>query len=473
MVSSPDAPKTNAAKTGASNTSATNSDLTQLDRQSVWHQLIQHKAYDTKPPKRMERASGVYVTDDAGNELLDAVSGLWCVNVGYGRTELADVAHAQMVELAYYPLTMSHTPAIKLAAKLLEMLDFEGKVFFSCSGSEANETAFKIARQYQAQSGSGAWRYKIISRYRAYHGTTMGALSATAQAERRAKYEPLVPGFLHVPPPYCYRCPFGKTYGACNIECATAIEQTVIHEGPESVAAIIIEPVISGGGVIVPPDEYLPIVRDICDRHGILLLFDEVVNGFGRLGAMFGHELWNVKPDIISFAKGITSGYLPLSATVVRQHIFEVFLDSESPDAHFRHATTYGGHPAATAVSLANIDIVERESLPQRAERMGQYLMAALAPLQDHPYVGDLRGKGLLLGIELVADKATKEPLDEAKVKAVTAHCMANGVIIGRNTNTVPGLSNVLIMAPPLVLSEDEADAIAAAVNAALEAIEA
>ncbi|MGF1514495.1 MAG: aminotransferase [Elainellaceae cyanobacterium] len=471
MVSSPDASKTDPSKPDASPAKTSDLDLTQLDQQSVWHQLIQHKAYETRPPKRMDRASGVYVTDDAGNELLDAVSGLWCVNVGYGRTELADAAHAQMVELPYTPLTMSHTPAIKLAAKLLELLDFEGKVFFSCSGSEANESAFKIARQYHAQSGGGAWRYKIISRYRAYHGTTMGALSATAQAERRAKYEPLVPGFLHVPPPYCYRCPFGKAYGSCNIECATSIEQTVIHEGPESVAAIIIEPVISGGGVIVPPDEYLPIVRDICDRHGILLIFDEVVNGFGRLGSMLGHELWDVKPDIISFAKGITSGYLPLSATVVRQHIFDAFLDDESPDAHFRHATTYGGHPACAAVALANIDIIERESLPERAERMGRYLMTALSDLIDHPYVGDVRGKGLLLGIELVADKATKAPLDPALVKAVTAHCMANGVIIGRNTNTVPGLANVLIMAPPLVLSEAEADAIASALKDALDAV--
>ena len=445
--------------------------LTQMDVESLWHPMMQHQNYAQKPPQRMDRGVGCHVTDAEGKEYLDAVSGLWCVNVGYGRRELATVAYEQMLELAYFPLTMSHTPGVKLAAKLLEMLGFAGKVHFSSSGSEANEVAFKIARQYQAQTsekGAG-WRYKIISRYRAYHGNTMGALSATAQAERRSKYEPLVPGFLHVPPPYCYRCPFGKTYGACNIECATAIETTVVHEGAESVAAIIVEPVISGGGVIVPPDEYLQILRQICDRYGILLIFDEVVNGFGRLGKMFGHEHWGVQPDIITLAKGITSGYLPLAATAVQQDIFEAFLDEPDTDAHFRHISTYGGHPAATAVSLRNIEILETEQLPVQAARMGDYLMAELAPLRDHPYVGDIRGKGMLLGIELVADRQTKAPLVGKKIAAIVAHCLAQGVIIGRNTNTVPGLSNVLILAPPLILTTADADVLVATLKQALD----
>ncbi len=413
---------------------------------------------------------GCYVTDEQGKEYLDAVSGLWCVNVGYGRRELAEAAYEQIVELAYFPLVMSHSPAIKLAAKLLELLGFEGKVHFSNSGSEANEVAFKIARQYHSQtSNNSGWRYKIISRYRAYHGSTMGALSATAQAERRSKYEPLVPGFLHVYPPYCYRCPFGQTYGSCNIECATSIENTVIHEGPESVAAIIVEPVISGGGVIVPPDEYLPILREICDRYGILLIFDEVVSGFGRLGKMFGHEHWGIKPDIITLAKGITSGYLPLSATAVQQHIFETFLDEPGTTGHFRHVNTFGGHPASTAVSLRNIDILETERLPERAAQMGAYLMAELSPLREHPYVGDLRGKGMLLGIELVADQQTKEPLAGEKVGAIVAYCMNQGVIIGRNTNTVPGYANVLIIAPPLVLTLADADVLVTTLRQALD----
>ena len=444
--------------------------LTQMDVESLWHPMVQHKKYERTPPKRMDKAEGCYVTDADGKQYLDGVSGLWCVNVGYGRKELADAAHEQLVELSYFPLVMSHTPAIKLAAKLLELLKFEGKVHFSNSGSEANETAFKMARQYHSQTG-GARRYKIISRYRAYHGNTMGALSATAQAERRAKYEPLVPGLLHVHPPYCYRCPFGKTYGSCNIECVSNIENTVIHEGAETVAAIIAEPVISGGGVIVPPDEYLPMLRDICDRHGILLIFDEVVSGFGRLGQMFGHEHWGVKPDIITLAKGITSGYLPLSATVTQQHIFEAFLDETDATSHFRHINTYGGNPASTALSLKNIEIIETEELAQQAAKMGAYLKAELSNLEDHPYVGDIRGKGLLIGIELVADKHTKEPLLGEKIGAVVSRCLELGTIIGRNSSTVPGLSNVLIIAPPLILTKADADLIVSSLKQALEGI--
>ena len=443
-------------------------DLTQMDIESLWHPMVQHKKYDRSPPKRMDKAQGCYVTDSEGKEYLDGVSGLWCVNVGYGRKELADAAREQLIELSYFPLVMSHSPAIELAGKLLELLEFEGKVHFSNSGSEANETAFKMARQYHSQTG-GTRRYKIISRYRAYHGNTMGALSATAQAERRAKYDPLVPGFMHVHPPYCYRCPFGKEYGSCNIECATNIENVVIHEGAESVAALIVEPVISGGGVIVPPDEYLPILRDICDRYGILLIFDEVVSGFGRLGKMFGHELWGVKPDIMTMAKGITSGYLPLSATVTQQHIFEAFLDESDPTSHFRHINTYGGNPASTALSLKNIEIIETEQLADRAAEMGAYMRSQLSVLADHPWVGDIRGKGLLIGIELVADKETKEPLVGEKVGAIKERCLELGTIIGRNGSTIPGLSNVLIIAPPLILSKADADKIVGDLKQALK----
>jgi adenosylmethionine-8-amino-7-oxononanoate aminotransferase len=448
----------------------TETNLAEMDVNSLWHSMIQHKPFSSNPPRRMEKGMGCYVKDAEGKEYFDGISGLWCVNIGYGRKELAEVAYEQILELSYYPLIMSHTPGIQLAGKLMELLGFEGKVHFSSSGSEANEVAFKLARQYHAQTNpNGGWRYKIISRYRAYHGNTMGALSATAQAERRSKYEPLVPGFLHVQPPYCYRCPFGKTYGSCQLECATSIESTIVHEGAESIAAIIMEPVISGGGVIVPPDEYLPMVREICDRHGIVLIFDEVVSGFGRLGKMFGHQVWDVKPDIISLAKGITSGYLPLAATAVQQHIFEAFLDEPGTDAHFRHISTYGGHPASSAVALKNIEIMEAEQLADRAARMGDYLLDKLRSLLDHPLVGDVRGKGLLLGMELVSNKATKTPLETSKLVAITQACMAHGVIIGRNVNTIPGMANVLIMAPPLVMTEADADALVTTLQKALD----
>ncbi|MEO1401006.1 MAG: aminotransferase [Cyanobacteria bacterium J06635_1] len=438
-------------------------DLGKMDAESLWHPLVQHKPFSKKPPKCMAQGVGCYVTDTNGIEYFDGISGLWCVNIGYGRQELAEVAYEQMVDLAYFPLTMSHEPGIRLAHKLLALLGYPGKVFFSTSGSEANETAFKIARQYHAQTapaGSGP-RYKIISRYRGYHGHTMGALSATAQAERKLKYEPLVPGFLHVSPPYPYRFGDGQSEAAYNAACLRELEQTIRYEGAESVAAVIVEPIISGGGVIVPPDGYLRGVREMCDRTGILLIYDEVVNGFGRTGQMFGHQHWGVQPDIITFAKGLTSGYMPLSATVVKQSIFEAFLDDPGSDSHFRHITTYGGTPVCAAVGLRSIEILERESLCDRAAEMGAYLLGKLQRLLDHPNVGDVRGKGLLLGVELVKDKVSKTPLESAAMASVTQYCLDKQVIIGRNTNTIPGFTNVLILCPPLVITREEADHLA------------
>ncbi|MEL7313607.1 MAG: aminotransferase [Cyanobacteria bacterium J06559_3] len=438
-------------------------DLGKMDAESLWHSMAQHKPFSQRPPKCMKRGVGCYVTDMDGVEYFDGISGLWCVNVGYGRQELAEVAYEQMVDLAYFPLTMSHEPGIRLAHKLLDLLGYEGKVFFSTSGSEANETAFKMARQYHAQmapAGAGP-RYKIISRYRGYHGHTMGALSATAQAERKLKYEPLVPGFLHVNPPYYYRFGEGQTEDVYNAACLRELEQTILYEGAESVAAVIVEPIISGGGVIVPPEGYLRGVREICDRTGILLIYDEVVNGFGRTGRMFGHQHYGAQADIICFAKGLTSGYMPLSATVAKQHIFEAFLDDPGSDKHFRHISTYGGTPVCTAVALRNIEILQREGLAERAAEMGEYLLERLKRLLDHPNVGDVRGKGLLLGVELVKDKISKAPLENGGVTAVIKHCMDNQVIIGRNTNTIPGYTNVLILCPPLVVTREEADYLA------------
>ena len=448
-------------------------DLGKMDAESLWHSMAQHKPFAQKPPKCMKHGVGCYVTDIDGVEYFDGISGLWCVNVGYGRQELAEVAYEQMVDLAYFPLTMSHEPGIRLAHRLLDLLGYEGKVFFSTSGSEANETAFKIARQYHAQTapaGAGP-RYKIISRYRGYHGHTMGALSATAQAERKLKYEPLVPGFLHVSPPYYYRFGNGQTEDVYSQSCLQELEQTILYEGAESVAAVIVEPIISGGGVIVPPESYLRGVRDICDRTGILLIYDEVVNGFGRTGRMFGHQHWGVQPDIICFAKGLTSGYMPLSATVAKQHIFEAFLDEPGSDRHFRHISTYGGTPVCTAVALRNIDILERENLPERAAAMGEYLLGQLQHLLEHPNVGDVRGKGLLLGVELVKDKVSKVPLDDANVAAVIKRCMDKQTIIGRNTNTIPGYTNVLILCPPLVITREEADRFADTLSEAVFAM--
>lgn len=448
-------------------------DLSEKDVEVLWHPMVQHSVLPAKGLLRMEKSEGCYVVDSRGISFFDGISGLWCVNVGYGRTELAQTAKEQMEELAYFPLTMSHSPAIKLAAKLIDLLDEEGKIFFSNSGSEGNEVAFKLARQYhgQSQKERKGFKYKIISRYRGYHGNTMGALSATAQAERKSMYEPLVPGFLHIKPPYCYRCPFGSEKGNCKLECAQTLEDTIIQEGASSVAAFIMEPIIAGGGVIVPPDAYIPRIKEICEKHDVLLIMDEVVTGFGRTGKMFGHEHWGVKPDLMTMAKGISSGYMPLSATFAKQHIFEAFLDEPGTLSHFRHVNTYGGHPVATAVGLHNIEILEDESLAENAAVMGDYIMKRLKEIDDLPIIGEIRGRGLLIGIELVSDKMKKTPLDEKKVISIVAECLARGFIIGRNTNTTPGFSNVLIIAPPLIITKEQADELTDTIKASIETV--
>jgi taurine-pyruvate aminotransferase len=444
-------------------------DLETQDRESLWHALMQHSTIDSKPPLRAETSHGCYVANDQGRRYFDGVSGLWCVNVGYGRKELAETARQQMEDLCYFPLTQSHAPAIRLAGKMLELLDMEGKVFFSSSGSEANEVAFKIVRQYHAQKKSKpGTKYKIISRYRGYHGNTMGALSATAQAERKHLYEPLVPGFLHIQPPYCYRCPFGKEPGDCGLACADALESTIVQEGADSVAAFIMEPVIAGGGVIVSPDGYLQRIREICDKYDVILILDEVVTGFGRTGQMFGHQHWGVQPDVMTVAKGVSSGYMPLSATFAKQSIFEAFLDEPGTMSHFRHVSTYGGHPVATAVGLANIGILEGEGLTGNAAEMGERLINRLKTAEGHPWIGEIRGKGLLMGIELVKDKKSKEPLEAGLVTKIIGSCLEKGFIIGRNANTVPGFANVLIIAPPLVVTPEEIDQLS---NVVLQAI--
>ena len=444
--------------------------ISDLDVRALWHPLTQHKPLADNPPPLIVRGDGCYLEDDQGRRYLDAMAGLWCVNIGYGRSELAETAAAQMTELPYLAPTMTHAPGAQLADKILELLGWQGRVYFSSSGSEANEVAFKVARQYHLQSGKpgGATRYKIISRHRAYHGNTLGAMSATGQAERKIGYGPMAPGFIHVPPPYPYRAHPKLTAAEHGIACAQAIEETIIYEGPESVAALLMEPIISGGGVLVPPDEYLPRVRELCDEYGVLLIFDEVVSGYGRTGKLFGHDHWDVKPDIITMAKGLSSGYMPLAATAVQQYIFDTFMGEPGDLSHFRHINTFGGHPVSTAVGLRNLEIVEEEGLTENARRVGDYSLAQLKNLSSHPWVGEARGRGLLLGVELVADKETKQPLDDAEVLAILGRCKQAGVILGRNGNTVPGLCNILIVAPPLVATESEIDLLVEALVFAL-----
>ncbi|WP_066049219.1 aspartate aminotransferase family protein [Robertmurraya korlensis] len=429
-------------------------DFLTKDKDFLWHSM---KPYNPNSTMIAEKAEGSWVTDHDGNRFLDGMAGLWCVNVGYGRTELADAAYDQLKKMAYFPLTQSHTPAIQLAEKLNELLGDEYVIFFSNSGSEANETAFKIARQYHQQKGEHS-RYKFISRYRAYHGNTMGSLAATGQAQRKYRYEPLAPGFVHVPPPDSYRSKDQMNSPSSELESVKDIERVMTWELSETIAGVIMEPIITGGGILIPPDNYMKGVKEACEKHGALLIVDEVICGFGRTGKAFGFMNYGVKPDIVTMAKGITSAYLPLSATAVKKEIYEAFKGTEEYD-YFRHVNTFGGNPAACALAIKNLEIMQSENLFERSANLGDQLKQRLSEsLRNHPFVGDVRGKGLLLGIELVKDKASKEPLDVDLVNQVLTGCKKKGLIIGKNGATVAGFNNVLTISPPLSIKKEDLD---------------
>jgi taurine-pyruvate aminotransferase len=428
--------------------------LAEKDRKHLWHHISPYN--EKADPMVVTEASGAWITDNKGNKYLDGMSGLWCVNSGYGREELAQAAYQQLKKLSFFPLTQSHEPAILLAEKLNEWLEDEYVIFFSNSGSDANEVAFKITRQYHAQNGEPE-RYKFISRYRAYHGSSMGALSATGQSQRKYKYEPLVSGFLHVRPPDSYRRPEGQTVEEFNLQCAQDIEQKIIWEGKETLAGVIMEPVITGGGIITPHPLYLKRVEEICNKYGVLLIIDEVICGFGRTGKKFGFQNFGIKPDIVTMAKGITSAYMPLSATAVKKEIYEKFKTSSEYD-HFRHVNTFGGNPASCAVALANLELMEREKLIDRSRVLGERLSAEMKDLNSHPNVGDIRSIGFLMGIELVKDTDTKEPAPPSFLGDIISECKANGLIIGKNGDTVAGHNNILALSPPLSCTDHDLD---------------
>ncbi|MFD1361736.1 aspartate aminotransferase family protein [Lentibacillus salinarum] len=435
--------------------------LVEKDQKNIWHHMSKDDA--NREPMIATEAKGSWITDHNGNSYLDGMSGLWCVNVGYGREELAQAAYDQLKEMSYTSMSQSHLPAIKLAEKLNDMLNDEYMIFYSNSGSDANEVAFKVARQYHQQNGESL-RYKFISRYRAYHGGSLGALAATGQSIRKYKYEPLTSGFLHVAPPDNYRRPEGQSIEEYNLQRAEEIEEKIIWEQKETIAAVIMEPVITGGGVLIPHPVYVEKVEEICKRHGVLLIIDEVICGFGRTGRTFGHMHSDIKPDIITMAKGLTSAYLPLSVTAVRKDIYETFNNTEE-NSHFRHVNTFGGNPAACAVALKNIDIMERENLTNRAAVLGEKLRDGLKELENHPYVGDVRNQGFVMGIEMVEDKTTKEPATDQRVGKIIADCKNNGLIIGKNGDTVAGYNNILTLCPPLSSTDDDLDFIVSVIK--------
>ena len=415
------------------------------------------------------RGDGCRVFDIEGNSYLDCHAGLWLVNVGYGRKEIADAISAQAHELAWFSSFEGYTniPSTDLSERLVALLRPEGmaKVFFSSGGSDAIETALKIARMYWKLRGQ-AQRYKFIARQRAYHGVSFGALSATGMPANRNAFEPLVPGFRHAIAPDSYRHPMGSEAEAAAFF-ANDLERVIVGEGPGSVAAVIAEPVQGAGGVIIPPQGYLQKVREICDAHGILLIVDEVITGFGRTGEWFGSRNWQLRPDIVVMAKGLTSGYLPLGATAVTDEIFEVFRHHEPEGGAFRHGNTYSGHPVACAAALANIEIIEREDLVGNAKRVGAHLLAKLKPLEDHPMVGEVAGLGLLGRIQMTADKAARRSLPAHLLigDRIAAEMRARRVIMRQ----LP--YDVLSYSPPLCLTEAEADQIVGAFADSIDAV--
>ena len=443
--------------------------LVQQDLNSVLHPIVQHKVLESKQMV-VAGAQGSTIFDADGTAYLDMMAGLWCVNIGYGRTELADVAAEQMRALAYFPHTAMNAPAAGLADKINGLMGGGYHTYFVNSGSEANEAGFKIARQYMKHEYPSEFRFKTISRYFAYHGTTLATLDAGGMGERKAKFEPFSGDFVHVAQPYCYRCPFGLNYPSCGLACVKNMEHTILGEGPETVAEVIVEPIMSGVGVAVPPDEYLPEVEAICRRYGILLHVDEVINGFGRTGKMFAHQHYAVSPDIIAIAKGISSAYMPIAATVVKNSVFDSFYGEASENRQVGQVNTYGGHPVAAAVALRNIEIMEAERLAERSAEIGRYFLDGLETLKRHPCVGDVRGKGLLLGVELVKDRVSKEPVDAGVITSLVEFCRDNGVLVGR-AGGGRRYGNTIVFSPPLVITRAECDRVVEVLDRGLGAL--
>jgi taurine-pyruvate aminotransferase len=423
------------------------------DQRYIWHGMAGYNP--DASVMVVAEADGAWITDIDAKRYLDGMAGMWCVNVGYGREELAKAAYEQLKTMPYYPITQTHFPAIELGEKLNEWLGGEYVIRYANSGSEANETAFKIARQYHALNGEPG-RYKFVARYRNYHGNTFGALAATGQAQRRYLYEPLAPGFLHVAPPDRYRCAFCSDRPACNMECAREVERVINWEMPDTVAGVIIEVIITGGGILVPPDGYVEEVARICERTGALLIVDEVGCGFGRTGKNFGyHHHEGVEPDIVTVGKGMTSGYLPLSAAAVRREVFEKFEGTEEY-GRLRQVNTFSGNPAACAVGVENLRIMEDEDLPARSALLGERLREELTELEGHPNAGDVRGRGLMFGIEVVEDKESKQPASTLMMDRLISGCKEDGLILRYNRDTTPGVNNVLVVAPPLSITEED-----------------
>jgi len=420
--------------------------LLETDRRYLVHPL--HHPDDHRQPLVVTEGRGAMLRDADGREYIDGLSGLWNVNVGHGRAELAEAASAQMRRIAFASAYIGATnePAVRLAERIVRhAYSNSAAVYFTTAGAESNESAFKFARYYWKVKDKPQ-KTKIISRIHAYHGVTMAAMSATGMAAYHKMFGPLVPGFIQVTPPYAYRWTGNEDPG---IGAADAVEKAIMAEGPDTVAAVIAEPVMGAGGVIVPPPSYFPRLREICDRHDVLLIADEVITGFGRTGKWFALGHWGVEPDLVSFAKGVTSGYLPLGGVIASKRVHDA-IESAPTDRKFMHAATYSGHPVCCAVGLRNVEIIESEGLVERAAVMGQRLLTRLEGLRDLPVVGDVRGLGMMCGVELVTDRMTKAPALGLGAR-FTREALARGLLPRiRAGGADPPIGDTICLAPPL-----------------------
>lgn len=411
------------------------------------------------PLLRLVRSEGVYLWDGAGKRYIDGSSGPICVNLGY---HIEEIWKAALKQLEVLPFAHSFHYYVDVVVKCAERLaDFTPqnltRVFFCSGGSEATEAAAKMARQYHVERGEGS-KYKVVARWQSYHGNTLGALSMSGNIRRRKLYEPMLLDFPHIPPAYCYRCWFGKTLDSCDLDCARFLETTIKAVGSEYVSSFIAEPVVGATlGTAPAPEEYFKVIREICDRYNVLFIADEVMTGFGRTGRRFALEHYGVEPDIMALAKGLSSGYIPLGATIASEKVFEAF---KHP---FFHGHTYSGHPVACAAGLAVIEYIERHKLVERSAVMGRYMLKSLQDLYDLEIVGDVRGLGLFAGIEFVADKRSKDPFTPKKKVHLRVYeaCLRNGLLIYPGFGTVDGVRGDHIqVAPPLVVTRSQIDEI-------------
>jgi len=443
--------------------------IQQMDRDHFLHPFTDFKDLARRGSRVIVRGEGIHVWDSEGARLLDAMSGLWCVNVGYGRRELADAAHAQMMTLPFYNsfFQTTNVPATTLAAKLAELAPRVGErsfehVFYSSSGSESNDSNVRMVRRYWDLLGQPQ-RKMIISRRNAYHGSTMAGASLGGMSGMHAQGDLPIPNIEHIEQPYYFELgQDGETRDEFGLRAARWLEDKILAVGPDKVAAFIAEPVQGAGGVIIAPDTYWPEIQRIVDRYGILLISDEVICAFGRLGHWFAYEKFGYKPDLVTFAKAVTSGYVPLGGVMVGDRVAKVLIER---GGEFNHGYTYSGHPVACAVALENIAIMEREQLPQKVRgELGAYFGRRYAELGDHPLVASAEACGFVAGLVLVKDKKTKALFDASAGVGMICrtHCFDNGVIMR-------AVGDRMIIAPPLVMTSDQIDEMIGLIRHALD----